>query len=203
MMNFVDGALLNLAEGICHRIQRLTGRTNIWIALQLTNLSIVLYFIWAAEYFWRWRGPTGFRIYIAVFCGILMFILAQTVFRTPIESLEANAYRRVAKGLRNPRRIRDVMLRVLFLGLSLFLMGPLSLAYLTMGLRLVILMQSLSVLTTIVLYLLACDPLPPTTGKVWEWLGQFGRVGTSVPQRIPVSPKEPARRSADREKRIA
>jgi hypothetical protein len=34
----------------------------------------------------------------------------------------------------------------------------------------VLLAYSLVVLTTLVLYLLACDPLPPCPGRVREWL---------------------------------
>lgn len=45
----------------------------------------------------------------------------QTVLTTPIEAIESNAYRRVAKGLRNPRRVRDPALRIPFLTLSIVL----------------------------------------------------------------------------------
>jgi len=33
-----------------------------------------------------------------------------------------------------------------------------------------LLTEALVLLTTAVLYLLACDPLPPCEGKVWEWM---------------------------------
>ena len=51
-MIYVDEALLNLIESACRRFQLLTGRTNVWLAFQLTNLSIVVYFVLAAVYFW-------------------------------------------------------------------------------------------------------------------------------------------------------
>jgi hypothetical protein len=51
-MIYVDSALLNLIEAACRRFQVLTGRTNIWLAFQLTNLSIVVYFVLVAVYFW-------------------------------------------------------------------------------------------------------------------------------------------------------
>ena len=50
-MFYVDEALLNLIESACRQFQLLTGRTNVWLAFQLTNLSIVVYFVLAAVYF--------------------------------------------------------------------------------------------------------------------------------------------------------
>src|SRR4029453_11295483 len=108
-MTYVDAALLNLVELVCRKFQVLTGRTNVWLAVQLTNLSIIVYFVWAAAYFVS--SDLAPRIFIGLFCAVLMYALTQTVFKVPIETLEGNAYRRVAKGLRNPRRLRDAPLR--------------------------------------------------------------------------------------------
>lgn len=47
---------------------------------------------------------------------------------------------------------------------------PLWLAYVTLQLRFVLLIQVLVFLTTVVLYVLGCDPLPPCAGRVREWL---------------------------------
>ena len=44
------------------------------------------------------------------------------------------------------------------------------LAYVNLRVRMAPLTYFLIVLTTVVLYLLACDPLPPCAGKVFEWL---------------------------------
>ena len=104
-MLYIDLAILNLTERSCQRFQRLTGRTNVWLAIQLTNLSIIVYFIWAAVYFWSTDTPR--RILIGLFCSALLYGLTQTIFKEPIETYELNAYRRVTKGLRNPRRISD------------------------------------------------------------------------------------------------
>ena len=51
-MLYLDTLILNFVERTCRRIQRSTGRTNVWLAFQLTNLSIVVYFVWAGAYFW-------------------------------------------------------------------------------------------------------------------------------------------------------
>ena len=167
-MPHIDAALLNLTEWVCRKFQVLTGRTNVWLAVQLTNLSIVMYFVWAGVYFWT--IDVAPRIALGMFCGGLFYVLTQTIFKEPVEAYENNAYRRVAKGLRNPRRIRDALLRISFLTLSLVMFYPVALVYIHLRLHAAALGYSLIVLTTIVLYLLACDPLPPCAGKLKEWL---------------------------------
>jgi hypothetical protein len=167
-MTYVDSAILNVTEWFCRKFQMLTGRTNVWLAVQLTNLSIVVYFVWAAI-FW-WSGNVALRMFIGVFCGSLLYALTKTVFRDPIEAHENNAYRRVARGFRNPRRVRDAPLRISFLTLCILLWYPIVLVYVHLHFHLALLSYSLVVLTTVVLYVLACDPLPPCPGKVREWL---------------------------------
>ncbi len=168
-MIFVDRAVLNFTERLCHRFQMWTGRTNVWLAFQLTNLSIVLYFIWVADLYLL-AGDRALRAFVALFAGVVFFALTRTIFRTSVEASELEAYRRVAKGLRNPRRIRDAQLRTGFLTLTIVLSAPLWLAYVTLQLRFVLLILVLVVLTTVVLYVLGCDPLPPCAGSVREWL---------------------------------
>lgn len=180
-MTYVDSAVLDLIEQMCRRFQAWTGRTNVWVAFQLTNLSIVVYFIWAAGLYVV-SGDIVLRVFVALFCGGVFFVLTRTIFKASIEASEAAAYGRVAKGVRNPRRVRDAQLRISFLTLSVLLSYPLWFAYVTLHLRFVLLTEALILLTTIVLYVLACDPLPPCPGKVTEWLR-----GSSRARRAPVS----------------
>jgi hypothetical protein len=121
------------------------------------------------------------RIVLGLFCGGLLYLLTQTVFKEPIEAYENNAYRRVAKGYRNPRRIQDALLRIVFLTLSVLLLGPVLFVYMNLHLRIFLLTYSLIVLTTVVLYLLACDPLPPCAGSLAVWLR--GAAPSQVPER--------------------
>ncbi|MGE3885964.1 MAG: hypothetical protein AB7H81_06015 [Vicinamibacterales bacterium] len=165
-MNYLDQILLDVTERFCRRFQRLTGRTNVWIAVQLTNLSIVMYFVWAIASFWR--GTVLMRVGLALFCAALLYVLTQTVLKVPVEASEQNAYQRVARGLRNPRRVRDALLRVLFLALSVVLIGPAALGYFFLGLEAALLGYALVPLTTVLLYVLACDPLPPCAGTLTE-----------------------------------
>jgi hypothetical protein len=165
----IDSAVLNLTERMCRWFQRMTGRTNVWLAFQFTNLSIVVYFLWAGMQFLRSTGTS--RILLALFCGVLLYMLTQTIFKVPVDAYEGSAYQRVAQGLRNPRRLRDAPLRIPFLTLSVVLFYPVVLVYLNFPFPIVVsLTYALVVLTTIVLYLLACDPLPPCPGRVSEWI---------------------------------
>lgn len=175
-MTYLDSAIVKLLERFCHWFQRLTGRTNVWLAAQLTNLSVIIYFVWAGVSFWR--TDVALRVAVGLFCAGLFYVLTQTVLRVPIEAHENAAYQRVAKGFGNPRRVRDALMRSLFLTLSLVLVVPVFVLYLNLRTHvalagysvIVLLSYSLIGLTTIVLYLLACDPLPPCVGRVAEWL---------------------------------
>jgi hypothetical protein len=140
----------------------------VWVALQLTNLSIIVYFVWAGLY--SWRSEVAPRILAALFFAGLLYVLSQTIFKVPIEAHEAAAYGRVAKGFRNPRRVRDAPLRLSFLTLSLVLGYPIFFVYINLHSYLVLLTYSLIVLTTVVLYVLACDPLPPCAGGIRQRL---------------------------------
>lgn len=167
----IDLAVLDAIEAVCRRFQRVTGKTNVWLAGQLTNLSIIVYFVWAALYSWNVSG--WLRVWVTAFCIAVLYALTQTVFRVPIETSESFAYQRVAKGLRNPRRVRDAQLRISFLTLSMMLGGPTVFVYATLHRVVVLLSYSLIVLTTVVLYLLACDPLPPCRSAAAAWIREL------------------------------
>src|SRR5712691_3409126 len=154
-MTHVDAAVLNLTEWLCRKFQLLTGRTNVWLAVQLTNLSIIVYFVvWAGVY--SWSRSVAARIALGLFCGDLLYVLTQTIFKVPIQAYENAAYRRVAKGFRNPRRVQDMGLRISFLTLSVVLFYPILFVSLNLHVPMALLTYSLIVLTTGVLYLLAC-----------------------------------------------
>jgi hypothetical protein len=182
-MGYIDSAILNLTEWACRRFQLLTGRTNVWLAIQFTNLSIIVYFVWAGVYFLS--SDVAPRILIGVFCSALLYVLTQTVFKVPIEAYENSAYQRVAKGLRNPRRVRDAPLRISFLTLSILLPYPIFLVYVNQRVNFVLLTYALIVLTTVVLYLLACDPLPPCAGKLRVWFRQPATSRVAASESLP------------------
>jgi hypothetical protein len=171
-MTLIDSAVLDVTERLCRRFQVWTGRTNVWLAFQLTNLSIVIYFTWVAVLYLL-SGLLALRIFVAVFCGGVFLMLTRTLFKVSIDASETQAYRRVAKGVRNPRRVRDAQLRIAFLSLSILLVYPIWMAYVLLGMRFLLVAEALAILTTAVLYILACDPLPPCEGRVWELMRGF------------------------------
>lgn len=189
-MTYLDSVLLNVTERLCRSFQRLTGRTNVWLAIQFTNLSIIVYFVWAG-FVYVLTGDTQVRLLLGLFCGAVFYALTQTLFKVPIETYESYAYQRVAKGLRNPRRVRDAWLRISFLTFGLLLavlmpsllvaLPPLRL-YAAMHFDLVLLGNSLIVLTIVVLYLLACDPLPPCAGTVRKWIQSVAPSRVTAPE---------------------
>jgi len=179
-MGYVDSAVLELVERLCRRLQLLTGRTNVWLAVQLTNLSVVVYFVWAVSVYVA-SGDLALRIFLTLFLGGVVFVLSRTIFRESVEASENDAYRRVAKGFLNPRRVRDSQLRVAFLSLSVILSPPLIVAYATLHMAIALLTCSLILLTTVLLYVLACDPLPPCPGKVTEWVRSLARLSPVRP----------------------
>ena len=73
-------------------------------------------------------------------------------------------------------------MRTLFVSLSVVLAVPVVVVYLTLHLTILLLSHSLIVLTTLVLYLLACDPLPPCAGKVTEWLRGMAPSRATAPE---------------------
>jgi hypothetical protein len=176
----IDGVILDVTERLCQWFQKLTGKTNVWIAVQLTNLTIIVYFFSAAFYF-PLLPNLSWRLAIALFCATVLYALSQTVFKESIKTAESNAYRRVAKGLRNPRRLRDAPLRISFVMTSVLMVyllvfvfvmrrvSPQFAAY-QAPLYVALLSSSLIALTTVLLYVIACDPLPPCAGRVTEWL---------------------------------
>ena len=165
-MLYIDSVILNMIERACRRFQRLTGRTNVWLAIQLTNLSIVVYFVWAIVVFWS--VDLWLRVAVGLFCFGVIYVLTQTLLKESIEAYENSAYRRVANGIKNPRRVRDVLLRISFLALPLALWYPAVVAYADRQMQALLLTYSLVLLTATVLYLLACDPLPPAEVKSHE-----------------------------------
>jgi hypothetical protein len=177
-MSTIDSFLLDATERLCHAIQRATGVSNTWLAVQLTNVSVAGYFAWAAAY--SVRIPALARVGLALFCVALLYAVMQTILKVPVETYERAAYQRVARGLRNPRRVRDAPLRTAFLLLSVVLAYPMALVFVNVRTHIVILSYALLELTTGVLYLLACDPLPPCAGRASHWKASECRLVNQV-----------------------
>ena len=67
--------------------------------------------------------------------------------------------------------------------LTVLLFGPVAFVFINLRIPLILLTYSLIVLTTLVSYLLACDPLPPCVGKVREWWWRSSTAGETSESR--------------------
>ena len=67
----------------------------------------------------------------------------------------------------------------------MLLFYPLVFVYINVRVLVLLLGYQLVVLTTVILYVLACDPLPPCTGKVVEWVRGLRGVSALRPHRLP------------------
>jgi uncharacterized membrane protein YqjE len=90
-MTYIDQAVLNLTERLCRLFQVWTGRTNVWLAFQLTNLSVIVYFVWVGTLYWV-SGDLVVRVFLALFCGGVLWVLSRTIFRASIDLSETQAY---------------------------------------------------------------------------------------------------------------
>ena len=57
-----------------------------------------------------------------------------------------------------------------FVTLSVLMLYPILFVYIILRIHLALLSYSLILLTTVLLYVVACDPLPPCAGRIREWL---------------------------------
>ena len=110
-MTYVDSAVLDLTEQMCRRFQAWTGRTNVWLAFQLTNLSIVIYFIWAAGLYFE-SEDLALRVFVALVCGGVFLVLTRTEFRTFVHPAAAILAPARARGLEPALDTRTRMWRI-------------------------------------------------------------------------------------------
>ena len=79
-MTYIDSAVLDFTERMCRRFQRWTGRTNVWLAFQLTNLSIVVYFMWVAGLYLL-SVDLVLRVFVTLFCSGVFVVLTRSSLR--------------------------------------------------------------------------------------------------------------------------
>ena len=163
-MMYVDSAVLTSPSGCAAEFQMLTGRTNVWLAFQLTNLSIVVSLHLGSDPLFCEQRPGPTRLRPRRSCGGVFFVLTRTIFRCRSSASEAAAYRRVAKGLRNPRRIRDAQLRIAFLTLSIARSYPLVRLHRPAS-ALILLTAALIILTTVILVRPCLRPAAAVCGQ--------------------------------------
>ena len=122
-----DAFLIRQFEFVCQKFQRLTGKTNFWIAgfvAYTTSVIVVLFLI--AVYsnqvpsITKGYGEFGDKIFFIV---MILANLTQGIYTW--RELEAEAFRHQVRGLSNPRKIHPVRVldRCFLTGLNLVMLG--------------------------------------------------------------------------------
>ncbi len=157
-----DQWLIGKFETFAHWFQRWTGKTNYFLArITFANaIALVGFFAWM-------RG--GFFLPIVFgFCGLLwMHLLSRD---------EEMAYRRMEKGVANPEKYEWCGVRMVAVGVALFLFFLFLYAFLLLRGQFSQ-PESIGIFSgyggllfyPISLYFSACDPLPPGTSKIRAW----------------------------------
>lgn len=163
-----DQTVLDYLEGLCHKLQRLTGLSHyFWLKLDAivfaAGFSAFIYPIVPSEERWKALFVIG--------CLLCAGCIGYGIW-------ERMSYRRMAKGHANPLRKEFLMVGIRCINGYLFIAGMLLIAvvstlFLTYKEGLLSLCIILIWVPVKMLYILpACDPLPPTRGKIREWLSK-------------------------------
>lgn len=171
MFQKIDWFFLSHFEKGCHFLQKMTGKTNYYYvglcSFLIVLISLGVYF----DIFPKGLIGEGGLIYNRndmVWFWVNIFIF--TFFSSSWKIIEAWAYTNLNNGVANICKIMHTarlarILLVIMLPFVLLLPVP----------QIQIYDKVFIVLVTLVLFLLSCDPLPPCTGKVKEWLKSFGK----------------------------
>ncbi len=156
----IDAWLISRTESLCHCIQRLTGRSCIWLGYQIFLLACCLALWFFFSLFAGLEDMVPRVVTMMAAAVLLSGVGLIVVYR--IESLETIAYRRLSKGLENPAKIDPVMCAIRLILLAYCLcFGP--------DLRL----TGMGWVYLLGLYAISCDPLPPCRSRLMEWFEGF------------------------------
>ena len=161
----LDAWFIQRLEARCHRFQRWTGKTNFWLGAQAARMIVLILF---GELLLGAFGKThGYALWgdlkpntgLAALNFLVLLGYGIEGFWDWRER-EAEAYRRVERGLANPQKIHrvDVAIRTYMAVIS----AAGSPAGVLLGHWDAVVM---SLLMTFWFYLVACDPLPPCRAK--------------------------------------
>jgi hypothetical protein len=154
-MIWLDVWLLVLTERACHRFQRLTGKTNYWLASRI-DLAVALLFLLAIPQ----TIATTHSTFVVVDGLLFMWFSYRGLFTW--QSKESQAFHRLQEGWMNAAKFESTYLfiRLWFLYLAVFWLGFCLYSHLQDDKAVTI----LNALFALYFYLDSCDPLPPCRG---------------------------------------
>lgn len=166
----LDEWLIHKAEQFCHWVQRETGKTNYFLAgvVDICLVGVIFAIVAGATVWNRPPADPYFLSQLIVrhpwFTGFLCLLFLCAGF-WGWKYGESEAFKRLARGVANPEKIRrrDKIWRLLTLTIVtsyLPILGP---------------SHDLSIFLLLLAWqlLIACDPLPPCRGKLWDRLARF------------------------------
>ena len=154
-----DQWLLGKFEAFAHWFQRLTGRTNLFLA----KIALCV-----GATFWLFSMLSRQQFILFAIFGAIMFMRTLTM-----DWDEKKAYRRLEQGVANPGKITGFRGR-LFLQFWFLLLAALEIPLLFVA-EMKPLISAGQIFFVFAEYFEACDPLPPGTSKIREWLDSFGK----------------------------
>ncbi len=178
-----DEFLLDSAEAIAHRFQMWTGKTNFFLAKLSAAIFCVAALVSLIE---KIAAHAPFGLYLLNKYYDVVFSLGGMVWY--YDSEEYQAVRRFSEGVKNPTRVDPFWraTRIVLTSLILYI----NLAALTIDASSYLFdfkLQSteaftpfMNILVICWLYWIACDPLPPSSGKIRNWLMRLlGKTSTA------------------------
>lgn len=167
----MDSAIIGFVEKFAHWFQRLTGKTNFFLAGFIAGALLIPVFVGVIRGVSPLNplGPepseqTGFG-HLAAFG--LICLLAYTAF-FGWKKKENEAWERLSKGVANPRKGSLGWLCCRIWCLQIF-----GISFLILLIEASLLGAAMTICLALYLYLETCDPLPPCQGKIKEWLGSL------------------------------
>ena len=168
MLEKMDQFLLNRIEKFCHRFQRLTGKTNLFLSLPVISAFVTIIFLKDFG-----DHKMSFLSLIVALGGITEMMMYH------FKEKEKSAYDRISRGLFNPRKIEPFFIFLRKFSIIFFCLYFLLAEWLAVcGIFCLCLF----------FYLDSCDPLPPCRGKIREMIDAF-----FAPKPVPAPARAPER----------
>ncbi len=175
MFRRIDGFLISLIEGGCHRVQRLVGWTNYFFFglanFLLVSLAVGAYFGLLPPTMIGEKGVLMNMVH-GRNPGTFLVVLFSVYFFLTWRTEEKRSFDRMSKGVANPEKLHTFvfLLRVTVL-LFVMVLQIFEWGYDTVFM----------VVLTLMYYLHACDPLPPCESRLEVWLKSFRGQPVLVP----------------------
>jgi hypothetical protein len=169
----IDALIIILLESLCHGFERVTGMTNYRIAGWTGWGILICLAVGTLEDINKPYGAPVIILFYALY-GPLASVTLVINLTGGLKNQEHEAIRRLAMGYANPQKIRDSLIKARVVGvLSDTVLTTLTLGMIMGGYPLSGWFIGLFWLSTLWSYLLACDPLPPGSVTLKQWIQSF------------------------------